>query len=130
MATCDMGYEHTDPAPVVDASPAPVVVDQGPNEHDVEIAQIEAAASVEREKIYAQEADQELVAENERLRGKIAGMEEILARLAPPEPDPAPEPVVVPMPDPEPAPEDVPPPPEGDKPKSESSGGGWWDGYR
>lgn len=129
MATCDMGYEHNDAAPAPADEPAPVIVDPGPNEHDVEIAQIEAAASVEREKIYALEADQDLVAENERLRGKIAGMEEILARLQPPESAP-PAPVEIPMPAPAPAPDAAPPPPEGDKPKPENNDGGWWAGYR
>lgn len=130
MATCDMGYEHTDAAPVLDTEPAPVVVDQGPNEHDVEIAEIEADARVEVEKLWTDQRGAELEAEVQGLRGELRGMREVLDRLQPPEPDPAPDPVVIPMPDPAPAPDAAPPPPEGDKPKTDSTGGGWWDGYR
>lgn len=130
MATCDMGYEHSEGQAVADPEPAPVVVDQGPNEHDVEIAEIEANASIERERIWTEQQELALQAENESLRGELRGIREILDRLQPPEPDPPSEPVVVPMPEPEPVIEDAPPPPEGDKSPTEKSAGGWWDGYR
>lgn len=119
----DCGLEHE--AAVTVPEPA-VVVDPGPNEHDVEIAAIEAEARVATEKIYAQERDQELQAEVERLRGEVTGMRDILDRLSPPEPDP--EPVVVPVPAPAAAPEPEPagPLPESKPPKAERKSRGYW----
>jgi hypothetical protein len=129
MATCDLGYDHEDPAP--DPAPDPVTVaDPGPNENDVQIAEIEAAASIEREKIWTEQQEIALAGENEKLRGEIAGMREILDRLQPPEPA-DPEPVVIPVPAaPADPPETVPAPPE----TSGNSGGGkkpkgWFSSY-
>lgn len=130
MATCDMGFEHEE---VIAAEPEPVIMeaDPGPNEHDVEIAAIEAEASIEREKIWTEQAGLELQGEVAQLRGELAGMREVLDRLSPPEPEP--EPVVIPIPDPGPVeePEAVPGPPE--VPEIKDSGGnkaGMWAGYR
>jgi hypothetical protein len=129
MATCDMGYDHAEV--IAEPEPEPVVVEAGPNENDVAIAEIEAAASVEREKIYTEQRGLELEGEVERLRGELHGMRTVLETLAPPEPEPDPEPVVVPMPEPEPIAEPVAGPPETVK----SGGGGkkgdgWWGNYR
>lgn len=125
MATCSMGFEHADPEPAVIEVP----VDTGTNENDVAIAEIEAAASVQREKIYKQQRDLELVAEVERQAGEIAGMREILDRLAPPAPDPAeasPAPVIVTGPSD--IPEEVAAPADIEK-KAPKKGSGYWDGY-
>ena len=131
MATCDMGYEHDEPLPATDEPAAPVVVDTGPNENEVEIARIEAAASIEREQIWSDQRGLELEAEMVELRGELRGMREVLDRLAPPEP-PEPEPVVIPAPVPEPAADAEPvaaPPEITKKGGGKKSGGGWWDGY-
>jgi hypothetical protein len=115
MATCDLGYEHEDAV----AEPEAVVIeaDPGPNENDVKIAEIEAEARVETERIYAEEHDQDLAGEVERLRGEVDGMRTVLATLAPPEPA-EPEPVVVPVPEPEPVTEEAAAaPPETDEAK-------------
>lgn len=128
MATCDMGYDHEEPVPA--GEPAePVVVDTGTNEHDVEIARIEASASVKREEQWTEQRALELEAEVSEMRGELRGMREAMDRLAPPEPEP--EPVVIPAPEPlaEPVAEPVAAPPETGKKESGKSGGGWWDGY-
>lgn len=128
MATCDMGYEHDEPVP---AEPEPVVVNPGPNENDVRIAEIEAAARIETEKMFTEQRGLELTAEVESLRGELRGMRAVLDRVAPPEPEPpaeppAPAPVVVEDNDDD----GTPPPPETEKKKPPSnSGGGWWAGY-
>jgi hypothetical protein len=130
MSTCSMGFEHESPEPEVTT----VTVDSGTNENDVAIAEINAAAEIKREKIYAEQRDMELVAEVERQAGEIAGMRAILDRIAPPEPDPADvvpsAPVVV-----APAaavsdsgPEEVAAPPDVEK-KAPKKSGGYWDGY-
>lgn len=120
-----MGFEHPDPEPEV----IPVPVDEGTNENDVAIAEIEAAASIQREKIYSRERDAELAAEVERQAGEIRGMREVLDRLVPPAPDPdsAPaEPVIVTPP--ADIPEEVPAPADVEK-KAPKKGGGYWAGY-
>lgn len=132
MATCDMGYEHDDPAAAV-AEPEiiPVPVDPGPNDNDVKIAEIEAAASIEREKLWTEQEGMRLDSEVQELRGEVRGMREILDRLAPPDPGPADAPVVITEPaapdppaEPVPGPPDISPVPKTKKPS------GWWDGYR
>lgn len=92
MATCDMGYDHADAAPP--AEPEVVVADPGPNENDVRIAEIEAEARIEAERIWTEQQELALQAQNEELRGELRGMREVLDRLVPPEPA-EPEPVVV-----------------------------------
>lgn len=132
MATCDLGYEHDETAEPAAAAEPPVIVDPGPNENDVKIAEIEAAAGIEREKIWTEQQELALAAENESLRGELRGIRETLDRLVAPEPEPgpaeppAPAPVVV-EPDPEPGPAS---PPETDKPSGGKKSGGWFDGYR
>jgi hypothetical protein len=108
MATCDMGYDHDEP--VAEPEPVVVPVDPGPNENDVKIAEIEAAASIKREEIWTEQQALSLEANTEELRGEIRGMREVLDRLVPPAPEP--EPIVLPVPEPEPAPaeESVAPP--------------------
>jgi hypothetical protein len=131
MATCDMGFDHQEAAVIPEHEPV-VVVDDGPNENDVRIAEIEAETSIEREKLYTEQQALDLVAENERLRGENQGMREVLDRVAPPPPDPGQEPVVVPVPEPAPAPapEAVPGPPETVPSPVSKKNPGWWDGYR
>lgn len=128
MATCDMGYEHEE---VVTPEPeaAPVVVEPGPNENDVKIAEIEAEARIETERIWTEQQELALAAENESLRGELRGIRETLDRLSPPEPEPEPEPVVVPMPEPEPEPEAVPAPPESESKPKANKKPGYWDNY-
>jgi len=122
MATCDLGYSHED-AP----DPAPVIIDAGTTDNDVRIAEVEAEARVETERIYAGERDVELVAEVERLKGELAGMRTVLETLAPadpaPAPAPAPAPIPVPVPEPVTAPPELAPKQEGKKKSS------MWDGY-
>lgn len=115
----------------MESEPAPVVVESGPNEHDVEIAEIQAGAQVETAKIYAAEDDAELRAEVERLRGQVTGMQSVLDRIAPPEPEPEPEPEPAPVVVESPAePEGTPPPPEtGGTKAGKANGGGFWDRY-
>jgi hypothetical protein len=99
------------------ALPEPVVIapDTGPNENDVKIAEIEAAASVEREKIWTEQQALALEADREELRGELRGMREVLDRLVPPVPE---TPEVVPVPIPAPAPEtEAVPAPEPTEPK-------------
>ena len=129
MAVCDMGHEHSEPA----SEPAPVAVeaDPGPNENDVRIAEIDAAASIEREKLYTEQRGMELEADVQSLRGELRGMREVLDRLAPPEPEPiVPEPVMMPVPDPEPEPGPAAPPETEPRKDAGNKGGGWWGGYR
>lgn len=125
MATCDLGYDHADPAP----EPVIVPADPGPNEHDVEIAAIEAEASIKREELYTEQRALELESEVSRLRGELDGIKETLSTMAPP-PPPEPEPVVIPV-------ESVAPPaPSGETvmpdipaTKKASKDKGWWGGY-
>lgn len=95
------------------AEPEPVVVEAapGPNENDVKIAEIEAAAEVETARIAADAVEDDLRAEVEQLRGEVRGMREVMDRLVP-EPQPEPEPVVIDTPPPAPEPEAVAPPAE------------------
>ena len=120
MAQCDLGYEHEGEPVPAEPEAEPVVVEPGPNENDVKIAEIEAAAGIEREKIWTEQRGLELESEVGELRGELRGMREALDRLAPPEPEAAPEPVVLPVPEPAPAPEpEAAAPPEGEpKPKA------------
>lgn len=105
MATCDMGYDHGEPA----AEPPPPVVEvPGTSENDVEIAKVHADAQVKTEKIWADQRDEELVARVAELEGQLTGMREALAAVAPP--PPGPEPVIIPAPEPEPEPEPELPP--------------------
>ena len=124
----ECGIAHEGPA---GAAPAPVIVEAypGPNDNDVKIAEIEAAAGIEREKIWTEQRALDMEGEMERLRGELAGMREILDRIAPPEPDPEPVPVPVPVPGPEPVPEPVPAPPPAAPQAPGKSNGGWRDNY-
>lgn len=124
MATCDMGYEHSDPVP--EPEPVPVIAEPGPNENDVKIAEIEADARVETEKLWTGQRAQELESEVSALRGELRGMREVLDQFAPPEPVPA-EPVVIPVPEPAPAPaEPAAALPETTPPKPEKKSRGYW----
>lgn len=129
MAVCDLGYDHPEPVIEADDDPAPVVVNPGPNENDVAIAQIEAAASIEREKIWTEQQALALEADREELRGELRGMREVLDRLAPPAPEAA-APPAVPVPVPvQPEPEETAAVPEtGTRPPKKDSGG-FWNGY-
>jgi hypothetical protein len=132
MAICDMGYEHEDPAPT--DRPEPIIIEPGPNENDVKIAEIQAERDIATQKLWTEQRATELEGEVQRLRGELEGMREVLDRLALPEPaEPAesaePEPVMIPVPAPAAPPEEeVPPPPEDKKPKARKSTG-WWDTY-
>lgn len=128
MATCDLGYDHEDPAP----EPEPVVVETAPgtSENDVAIAEINAATEVR----LAQEATKREESWNEsrvaELEGRVRGMQEVLDRLVPPEPAPEPEPEPVPVPVPVEPEDGTPAPPETKPEKSAGkSGGGWWGSY-
>jgi hypothetical protein len=121
MATCDMGYDHDDVVP--EPEPVIVPVDPGPNENDVKIAEIEAGARIETERIWTEQQELALAAENESLRGELRGIRETLDRLTPSEPDPAPAPEIIPVPEPGPVPEPVPAPPEAEsKPAPKKKG--------
>ncbi len=130
MHACpDCGVEHTGPVEPAAAAPVVVEADPGPNENDVKIAEVEAAARVELAELDAAARNVELEAELARVRGELAGVRETLATLQAPPPEP--EPVVIPAPaPPEPEPVTPPPPPVDDGPKHrESGGGGWFAGY-
>jgi hypothetical protein len=130
MPACDMGFEHDEAVPVPE--PEPVVVDPGPNENDVKIAEIEAGASIEREKIWTEQRGLDLIAEVEQQRGEIKGMREVLDRVAPAPPDPEQEaaPEIVPVPEATPPAEPVAAPPETESKPKEKKNAGWWDGYQ
>ena len=129
MATCDMGYEHDEPVPA-EAPAEPVVVESGTSDNDVRIAEIEAQASVEREKIWTDAQEAALAAENESLRGELRGIREVLDRLVPPETEAETEPAVVPIQvnDDAPAEDGPPPPAETTAPAApkEKKSKGWW----
>lgn len=126
MPECDLGFDHPDPEPEV----IPVPVDNGPNENNVKIAEIEAGASIEREKIWTEQQAIALEADRDALRGELRGMREVLDRLVPPAPDPAaaPEPVILPPAEPTGPPEETPAPPDVEH-KSKKNDGGYWAGY-
>jgi hypothetical protein len=110
MAQCDMGYEHDDPAAA--AEPVVIPVDTGTNENDVEIARVEAAASVKREQEWTKQEALRLESEIGELRGQVDGMRDVLATLVPPPPEESDEPVVIPVEPPAAPAEPVAPPPE------------------
>ncbi|GAA0287238.1 hypothetical protein GCM10009527_098190 [Actinomadura nitritigenes] len=96
---------------------------------DVEVAQIEAERDVELARINVQAEEIWQEGRVARLEGEIAGMREVLERIAPPEPEPAPEPepvVVEPAPEPEPV---APAPEPAPQPKGKKKAG-FWDGYQ
>ena len=126
MPTCSMGFEHPGAEPEVVTVP----VESGPNENDVRIAEIEAAASIKREQIWTEQQALALEAANEELRGELRGMREVLDRLVPPAPDPADAPAAEPVIVTPPAdiPGETPAPPDIEK-KAPKKGGGFWDGY-
>lgn len=98
---------------------------------DVEIAKVEAERDVELAKIDVEREEVWQESRVARLEGEIAGMREVLERIAPPEPEPAEpvEPVVV-EPPAEPEPEPVAPAPEpAPQPKGKKKAG-FWDGYQ
>jgi hypothetical protein len=125
MALCpECGLDHHP------ADHEPVVVDAGPNDNSVEIAKIEAAASLKRERLFAEQEklriESELAtlrAENEALRNPVASEVTVVT----PETEPEPEPVIEPVGEPEP-PETTGPvtsePPAGKKKA------GWWSAYK
>jgi hypothetical protein len=126
MAQCDLGFEHEGDMPAAE----PVVVDTGPNENSVQIAKIEAAASVKREEAYAEServrADAELVAlraENELLRQGQTPAVVVVETDDEPETDP--EPVIEPDEN-EPPENDGNPVPSEPKVKKKP---GWFDAY-
>jgi hypothetical protein len=104
------------PEPVM-ADPVIIAADPGPNDNDVRIAEIEAAASIEREQIWTEQESLRLDSEVQELRGELRGIRETLDRLAPPEPEAQPVPVPVPVAEPAPA-EPAAAPPE-TEPKAE-----------
>jgi hypothetical protein len=115
---CGLVHGQADDAAAVEAAPV-VEAPPGPNENDVAIAAIEADAQVAQAKLYADQGDEELRLENERLRGELAGMRqgldaaaELPAAAAEP---PAGAPVVV-QPPAEPAPVVPGPPPAEETP--------------
>jgi len=130
MPTCDMGYAH-DLEAAAEPVEVPVPVETGPNEHDVEIAAIEAEASVTREEIRAGVDVAEQETRIGALEGELRGVRETLDRLAPPAPEPEAEPVVTVVPDP-PAPVETGPaaPPETPPPPKQKKSTGWWDAYQ
>jgi hypothetical protein len=122
----DCGFDHEVSVP----DPAPVIVESGPNENDVAIAEIQAAQSIETAKIYASEADPELREEVARLRGELSGIRDTLETLAGPPPAPDPVPVVVdPAPPADPGPVVPLPPAEPVVPKAKKAPG-FWDAYQ
>lgn len=124
---CGLGHE----APLAEPAAAPLVVeaDPGPNENDVKIAEVEAAAAVELAELDAAARNVELEAELERVRGELAGVKETLATLTAPPPAPDPVPVVVPAPAPDPEPVAPPPPGPAGPPPAEKKSGGWASAY-
>lgn len=128
MATCDLGYDHEDPAPAI---PEPVVVPPPTSDNDVRIAEIQAEAEVELAEVRATTEIAEAEVMNARLEGRLRGIEETLDRLAPPEPPEA-EPVVVPIAPPPPpvAEESASPVPDVVSPRKGKDNSGWWAGYR
>ncbi len=109
-----------------------VVPDVATAAADVEIAQIEAERDIKLAKITAEAIDNEQETEIARLRGELAGLRELVERVAPPppEPDPEPVPVVIAPPDPEPVDEppavEAPPPVETAPPRSSKKQNPWW----
>lgn len=128
MPECDLGFVHPDSEPTV--IPVPVPVDNGPNENDVKIAEIEADASIEREKIWTEQQAIALEADRDALRGELRGMREVLDRLVPPAPDPSDTPAPVILPPAEPTgPVGEPAAPPDVEHKSKKDDGGYWAGY-
>jgi hypothetical protein len=118
---CGLGH---DGAQAAEPEPVMIEADPGPNENDVKIAEIEAEARVETERIWTEQQELALAAENESLRGELRGIRETLDRVAPPEPEPIVLPEPVPAPAPAPEPEPVPAPPDaGEKPKAAAKKG-------
>ena len=120
----DCGLEHQ-----VDV-PEPVIVDAEPAaDAVVQVAQIEADRDVTIARLGAkteQGWQEQRIAE---LEGQLTGMQEMLARLNPPEPEPEPVPVVVQEPEPEPVVEEpvaAPPPIVEEQPKKTKRGNPWW----
>ena len=124
MPTCDLGFEHEPAVPDV----IPVPVNSGPNEYDVQIAEIEAAASIKREEIWTEQQALSLEADREELRGELRGMREVLDRLVPPAPEAEAAPVIVAPPASADIPEEVAAPADVEK-KAPKKSGGFWDGY-
>jgi hypothetical protein len=95
----------------------------------VEVAKVEADRDVKIAEEDTKRAEVYAAEENAELRGRVAALEETVAKLTPPEPAPEPEPVVIVEPPAEPAePEPaVEPPPAENKPAApKTKRSGWW----
>ena len=122
MALCEKcGLDHH-PAPEPE-----VIVDAGPNENSVEIAKIEAKASLAREQLYTEQErgrlDSEIAAlraENDALRNPVASTITVETE-AEPEPEAEPEVVLA---------EEEPPETSGSPVPREKKKSGWWDNYK
>lgn len=102
MSTCDLGFDHPDPEPVVEVVEAP---DPEPiADAAVRVAEIEANRDITLAKIEHRAVDDELLAqvaaltaENEALRAQLAPpAEEVPVVVAEPAPVPEPEPEAAP----------------------------------
>ncbi|HEY1622130.1 MAG TPA: hypothetical protein VGG25_31220 [Streptosporangiaceae bacterium] len=127
MAVCSLGHEHPDESP---AEIIPVPVEQGPNENDVKIAEIEAEASIKREEMYTAQEALRLESRVDELQGKVDGMREVLETVAPSEPPAPPAVIPAPVPLPELAADPTPPPPELESKSKSKKAAGYWDKYQ
>lgn len=122
MSTCDQGYDHPDPEPVVieEAPDTEPIADAA-----VEIARIEADRDVAVAKIENRAADEDLavtvaalMAENDALRAQLAPAEEQQQEAVVVVADPEPEP--------EPVAESAPPIVEAPEEKPAKKKSAWW----
>ena len=123
MSTCDLGFEHEDPEPVIIEE----AVDTEPvAEAEVRIAEINADRDIAVAKLASRTELQLSESEAELLRAEIAGMREALDRLMnPPAPEPEPAPVVIEEPA-APIEEEIPPREERHEPKAPQSKRGFF----
>jgi len=119
----ECGLEHAVDEPVAELAEEAVAADAA-----VTIAEIEASRDVELAKINVKSEEMWRDQELAKLQGRLTGIEETLAKLAPPEPEPVP--IVVPEPEPEPVVEPVaaiePPPLADEPPKQKKRGNPFW----
>lgn len=122
MSTCEMGFEHPDPEPVVieEATDLEPAADAA-----VEIARVEANRDIKVAQIVNRAADEDTVA---RLAALEAENETLRAQLAPPPEEQQQEAVVVVAdPAPEPVAEEAPPVVEpSEEPASKKRKSAWW----
>lgn len=122
MSTCDLGFEHADPEPVI--------VEEAPDlepvaDASVRIAEVQADRDVTIAKIEHRAMDDELAVQ---LAAALAENEALRAQLAPPEPEETPVVVQAP-PEPEAEPDSAPPVVEGTstpEPKGKKRGNPFW----